>query len=176
MHTTTAKDINYITLNELDRLFTNVTVTETGCHEWQGARNPRGYGRIARGRLAYPAHRLAYFSANGQIDRLLDIDHLCRNKACVNPEHLELVTRSINSKRMIAAQNRTHCPRGHALEGDNLIKSLLHQGRACHSCDVAGRAARHRKLTGAEREKFIQLNADAKYAQTAVGQRQAVKK
>lgn len=164
-----AKDITEISLNHLNRLLTETVLTDSGCHEWQGGLNINGYGYVQSGGRAIQAHRLAYFAEHGTIDPLLTIDHLCRNRKCVNPEHLELVTVSENTKRMIRALNRTHCPRGHNLEGDNLIKSLLEKGRACRSCDIAGRAARHRSLTGEERERYIQINADNRFKKTTIG-------
>ena len=69
-----------------------------GCIEWIGIRN-RGYGRIQIGGVSLLVHRVAWSMANGAIPDGLVIDHLCCNKACVNPEHLDAVTDSVNSSR-----------------------------------------------------------------------------
>ena len=73
--------------------------SETGCWEWQRAFNNRGYPtKWILGRK-WLAHRLYYTLANGLISPDMTIDHLCRNKACVNPAHLEMVTACRNLRR-----------------------------------------------------------------------------
>src|SRR5690349_20028702 len=73
-----------------------------GCIEWTGTRNTKGYGRIARGGVNgrfLMAHRVAYELARGPIPEGLQLDHLCRNRLCCNPDHLEPVTRQENVAR-----------------------------------------------------------------------------
>lgn len=73
--------------------------TSTGCWLWAGASNPEGYGRIwVEDRLGY-THRVAYEAFVGPIPDGYDIDHLCRNRGCCNPDHLEAVTRRTNLLR-----------------------------------------------------------------------------
>lgn len=83
------------------RVMRKVKVGPLGaCWEWTGARNGNGYGRVhvRPGKLAY-AHRAVYALLVGPIPAGLDLDHLCRNRSCVNPLHLEPVTRGENLLR-----------------------------------------------------------------------------
>ena len=141
----------------------------SGCHEWQDSlRN--GYGTFCIGGANYPAHRVAYVLAHGEPGNDQVIDHACRNRKCVNAVdgHLRPLTASENIRiGDVGRHNATKilCPRGHALAEFNLIPSMRAAGRACRSCDTAARAARHRKLQGQERETFIKMRADERYAQ-----------
>lgn len=126
-----------------DRFWPKVEKTD-GCWNWTAAQNGVGYGVIGSGgkygRIVC-AHRLSYEIANGPIPPGLVIDHLCRNPACVNPDHLEAVTQGENLRRgswaigvRVAPHPKTHCPQGHALTGDNLrVDSRGH--RVCKQCD-----------------------------------------
>lgn len=69
------------------------------CWEFTGCRNWGGYGRVKLGGKAHSAHRVVYHYFRNEIPSGLDIDHLCRNRACVNPWHLEPVTRQVNTIR-----------------------------------------------------------------------------
>lgn len=103
-----------------DRLFSRVaTDSDTGCWNWTGAL-AHGYGVIAVGsRRQKLTHRLSYELLVGPIPAGLEIDHLCKNTACLNPAHLEAVTRVENLHRSDAWSGRnfrkTHCPQGHEL-------------------------------------------------------------
>lgn len=77
---------------------------EAGCHVWQRARTKKGYGCITIGGTMQYAHRAAYRAAYGEIPDGLCIDHLCRNPACINPEHLEAVTMRVNCRRGAATK------------------------------------------------------------------------
>ncbi|MFZ2886530.1 MAG: HNH endonuclease signature motif containing protein [Minisyncoccia bacterium] len=112
-----------------------VKKTQT-CWLWTGAKRS-GYGRVAIKRKVYQAHRIAYEKEHGPIPKGLTLDHLCRVPSCVNPDHLEAVTRGENVLRGIgiAAMNarKTHCKRGHELAGENL-KIQVGGGRTCRIC------------------------------------------
>lgn len=88
------------------------------CWEWTGGKSRDGYATFRGG----PAYRVAYEWLVAPIPDGMEVDHLCRNKACVNPHHLEPVTRSENLRRRCRSgpfQLRPYCRRGHALTGDN---------------------------------------------------------
>lgn len=91
------------------RFWAKVRRTGTTCWNWQGARQSRGYGSfgIAPGRTAL-AHRVAYEAMVGPIPDGMTLDHLCENKVCVNPAHLEPVTREENTRRHAEAHRGSH--------------------------------------------------------------------
>lgn len=117
----------------------------TGCHNWPGTVNGRGYGLLNRGGRSMSAHRWYWIQANGPILKGLVLDHLCRNPRCCNPEHLEAVDHRTNVLRGISPAIITHntnmCQRGHKLTPENTMvrKCGTRQCRACHS------AASHRR-------------------------------
>lgn len=121
------------------------TIQESGCWEWQGAITSSGYGTWWVNKRLTPAHRVMYERHKGAIPEGLDLDHLCRNRKCVNPDHLEPVTRQENWRRGIAGQwqtIKTECPKGHPYNARNT--RYTKQGwRVCRVCDAI-RAARYR--------------------------------
>lgn len=108
------------------------------CWEWIGAKTPGGYGQFWLNPKKVVSHRFAYEQLVGEIPEGLQLDHLCRNRACVNPEHLEPVTQQVNILRgfSIATANRlkTHCPHGHLYSAENTYIHPKNNGRICRAC------------------------------------------
>lgn len=124
----------------LDRFADKIALTDSGCIEWIASRNNKGYGTFnAGGGKSTVAHRWSYEYHVGPIPKGLDLDHLCRNRACINPDHLEPVTTSANLLRAVgigqANAAKTHCPEGHPYSGDNLYLSPSRpNNRMCRTC------------------------------------------
>ena len=122
------------------RFWSKVEKTE-GCWNWKGYTH-HGYGRFYFEGKSTSAHRISYELAKGPMPKGKQTDHLCRNRACVNPDHLEAVSQRTNQLRgqTISAMNlaKTHCPRGHSLIMGNLVPSRLKHGwRICVTCRKA---------------------------------------
>lgn len=126
---------------------------DSGCWEWTGALNNRGYGSMRARPVNRGAHVWSYELFRGPIPSGMEIDHLCRVRHCVNPDHLEAVTHAENTRRGMAGrvagsragarkagritgdQNlaKTHCTRGHAYDDANTYITPS-GGRACREC------------------------------------------
>lgn len=110
------------------------------CELWRGSVDREtGYGFIFAGTKALRAHRVAWEAKHGPVPEGLVLDHLCRNRACVNLDHLEPVTHRVNVLRGVGptARNaaKTHCNRGHELAGANMRRDRRGR-RVCHQCEL----------------------------------------
>lgn len=108
---------------------------DTGCWEWLGYCNPKGYGAFKFEGKAQQVHRIAYRALVGEFEEP-HLDHLCKVRRCCNPEHLEPVTAEENARRSPNGQaEKTHCPQQHPYSGDNLMVSP--EGwRRCRACNI----------------------------------------
>lgn len=125
----------------------------TGCWLWMGKTNAAGYGIVCNrdGFIERKAHRVVYETLCAPIPAGLQIDHLCRMRCCVNPDHMEVVTNRVNTLRGVGptavnARKRL-CQEGHPLEGWNVIwRGHMRTCRTCKYHKNAIAAARRRAL------------------------------
>lgn len=120
-----------------ERILNGITKNAaSGCWEWNHGKTSCGYGAIYVDEVQFSTHHVSYELFVGVRPSGFDIDHLCRNRGCCNPEHLEAVTRRENlmrGKTLVAANAAvTHCPKGHEYTPDNTIKRSGQ--RSCRQC------------------------------------------
>lgn len=117
----------------IERLWRKVEITES-CWIWFGAIDSSGYGNIQYNNKVWKAHRLMYTELVGEIPEDKQLDHLCRVRKCVNPDHLEEVSQQENLRRGIYWQTlKTHCPSGHKYDSANTIINK-NGHRVCRAC------------------------------------------
>lgn len=132
-----------------------VSLGEMDCWLWT-AGGTTGYGTISIGWKSYYVHRLTFEHFRRPVPRGLELDHLCRVRHCVNPWHLEIVTRKENILRGVSfsADNakKTHCVHGHEFTEEN-TRVRIRQGsirRDCRECDRANSRARYAAIKSGE--------------------------
>jgi hypothetical protein len=140
-----ASDMNKgLILKQFESLF--IPEPTSGCWLWIGSYDSNGYGRfwITADGGHTQAHIVSYERKYGPVPEGLELDHKCRVRCCVNPDHVEPVTHLENvrrgeSKRVTIARHKltTHCPRGHPYDETNTIwknRGLGHVSRGCRTC------------------------------------------
>lgn len=136
------------------RLKSMIKKSPSGCWEWTGALDRYGYGKsritLDGVRRHTGSHRISWLIFRGDItDQELQLDHLCRNRRCVNPDHLELVTSYENYLRSVPfidsgddrsrrrgrpKKVRTHCAHGHPWTSDNIYVRVTKEGYVSETC------------------------------------------
>lgn len=151
--------LNYI-LPKLQK-DTTTTYSDTPCWEWtKGLTGNGGYSTFTLHRKNYIPHREMYTLYKGPIPEGLHIDHLCRNRKCCNPDHLEAVTCQENVNRGLVPLMRvsmTHCKFGHEYNSDNVYAYNTKKGQKHRRCRICNTLAA-REYRKAEREKKQQRN------------------
>jgi len=131
------------------------------CWKWAGLIDRKGYGRYCNRVFGtHLAHRISYLLLVGPIPDGKELDHVCRNRGCVNPAHLEPVTHHVNLLRgngiVSANKLKTHCPQGHPYEGENLI--CRRGTRECRICYKKHAAENQRRR---QQKKRAMRNAES---------------
>ena len=156
--------MNLVEINKANdsynRFLKKVEIDDSGCWVWKGAKVSGGYGSLMIRGKYFSSHRYSYEVHKSPIPKGLHLDHLCRNRACCNPDHLEPVTQRENNLRgerftpeAIAEfkqigresclrnnqkrKEQTHCKRGHSLEDAHVYKHTRNNGgtyRMCRHC------------------------------------------
>ena len=103
------------------------------CWVWKAGMTRDGYGRFSFDGQTQLAHRVAYELWVGPIPAGLEVDHLCSNPLCVNPDHLEPVVQRENMRRW--SEHKTHCKQGHPFSGENLYVRPSTGWRYCKECN-----------------------------------------
>ncbi|UOF78662.1 homing endonuclease [Caudoviricetes sp.] len=129
------------------------------CWYWAGIHGASGYGSVWNGQKLLRAHRAVYEALVGEIPEGLVLDHLCKNKICVNPGHLEPVTQTENMRRFDYSTRKlpekTHCPHGHVLD-----RTRRHYGKSHKECSTC-KLLQNKRRSAVRSEKRAQARRDS---------------
>lgn len=132
------------------RFWDKVVPCDDGCWFWIGAISSGGYASFGAERGTVNAHRHAYLTLVGPITSGLELDHTCRDRSCVNPAHLEPVTKLVNILRGDSGKHqrdKTHCAQGHPYDVANTRwRSDRKNSRDCRACKNAAMKVLRRRL------------------------------
>lgn len=133
--------MNEATIKDISKITARFEIAPSGCWLWIKSVNNGGYSNFNFGQKTFMVHRFMYTLLRGKIPEGKDLDHLCRTRRCINPTHLEAVTRQENINRGIGPKilknrhdTQTHCKYGHLLSEDNVYRWGKLQARTCKAC------------------------------------------
>lgn len=149
------KKFNKIIITNPEKFLSKIKIqNETGCWIFSGAIDKDGY-RICHDKKPYKSHRYSFELFNGPLSEYMVIDHMCRNRACCNPDHLRDVTPTVNAKENRINMLIDYCKKGHKLTEENKSKHKGNGGfvTVCKECNrIKNKKARSNEET---REKRI---------------------
>lgn len=122
---------------DIQRFFSKIKQSGS-CWQWIASKDRSGYGLFLYQKRKVSSHRFSYILFFHDIPIGLEIDHLCKNKSCVNPDHLEAVTHLVNVRRGHSGNDnhesrKTYCPQGHQYSKEN-TRTYKNGSRACKEC------------------------------------------
>lgn len=121
----------------LQRFWDKVLFT-SDCWEWIAGKDKDGYGIFKLDKKVIKAYKYSYELYNGKISHNLEMDHICENRKCVNPAHLQAVSHQENCKHsQNYCRNKTHCPLGHEYTQENTYYKIIknkYKVRNCREC------------------------------------------
>lgn len=137
-----------------EKFWAKVDKSRGGCWEWLGYRSSNGYGKFCFNDKAFQAHRVSMVIAGKSLEGG-EVDHLCMNKGCVNPRHLEVVSHRENTNRAIGLKE--YCRSGrHRMAGNNLRTRVGTYGKiwkTCRACDKEYKRKWYQRLTTNNKEE-----------------------
>jgi len=149
-----------------ERFYRKICITQTGCWEWTRYIQKAGYGVFRMPDGLKLAHRISYELSKGPIPVGLELDHLCRNRKCVNPDHLEAVTHRENVMRgdsfMADRSRQTQCKSGHQFSQENTI-NRARNGRTHRECRECGRIAQRAYKARIKHQGILSTNVSNEY-------------
>ena len=159
------KSVANFSAESIERFWASVDKAGSGCWRWKLFINRGGYGHLNRQGVIYRAHRVAYELAKGPIPEGMNIDHMCHNRACVNPDHLRVVTQKQNLENIGATRGNTGVRGVHYIKAKNrFLASVRHHGKNYY-CGIYKTLEEAEAVIIAKRnELFTHNDADRKAA------------